>query len=112
MFQTMSDHLRLFILIAAAWTNRDQQKIIVYLLEEIRVYRKHFSCRRLRFTDAQRRRLGAKAKGLGRKGLDQFAPNRHAGLSFCGGSGTLSPRNTMDLPGEAPSPIGTTKDAR
>ena len=73
MFQTMSDHLRLFILIAAAWMNRDQQKIIDYLIEEIRVYQKHFEGRRMRFTDEQRRRLGVKAKALGRKALDQFA---------------------------------------
>ena len=72
-FQVMSDHLRLFILFAAAWINRDQQKIIDYLIEEIRVYRDHFDGRRLRFTDAQRRRLGVKARTLGRKGLDQFA---------------------------------------
>ena len=72
-FQVMSDHLRLFILFAAAWINSDQQKIIDYLLEEIRVYRDHFDGRRLRFTDAQRRRLGVKARTLGRKGLDQFA---------------------------------------
>ena len=44
-----------------------------YLLEEIRVYREHFNGRRLRFTDAQRRRLGVKAKALRRKTLEQFA---------------------------------------
>ena len=41
--------------------------------EEIRVYREHFKGRRLRFTDAQRRRLGVKAKALGRRTLEQFA---------------------------------------
>ena len=56
MFQTVSDHLRLFIPMAAAWMNRDQQKIIDYLIEEIRVYQKHFEGRRIRFTDEQRRR--------------------------------------------------------
>ena len=34
-------YLRFAILLAAGWINRDQQKIIDYLLEEIRVYQKH-----------------------------------------------------------------------
>ena len=55
-------YLRFAILLAAGWINRDQQKIIDYLLEEIRVYRKHLKGRRVRFTDEQRRRLGVKAK--------------------------------------------------
>ena len=37
------------------------------------MYREHFKGRRLRFTDAQRRRLGVKAKALGRRTLEQFA---------------------------------------
>ena len=41
-------------------------------IEEIRVYRKHFKGRRLRFTDEERRRLSVKAKALGRKILEQF----------------------------------------
>jgi putative transposase len=69
----MSDYLRFFILLVAGWINRDQQKIIDYLLEETWVYRKHLKSRRLRFTDEERRRLSLKAKALGRKSLDQFA---------------------------------------
>ena len=34
-------YLRFAILLAAGWINRDQEKIIDYLLEEMRVYRKH-----------------------------------------------------------------------
>ncbi len=34
-FPAMSDYLRFFILLAAGWINRDQQKIIDYLIEEI-----------------------------------------------------------------------------
>ena len=37
----MPEYLRFAILLAAGWINRDQQKIIDYLLEEIHVYRKH-----------------------------------------------------------------------
>jgi transposase InsO family protein len=46
---------------------------VPFSIEEIRVYQKHFEDHRLRFTDEQRRRLGVKAKALGRKALDQFA---------------------------------------
>ena len=69
----MSDYLRFFILLAAGWINRDQQKIIDYLIEEIRVYQELCKGHRLRFTDKQRRRLGVKARALGRKALEQFA---------------------------------------
>ena len=69
----MSDYLRFFILLTAGWINRDQQKIIDYLIEEIRVYQEFCKGHRLRFTDKQRRRLGVKAKALGRKTLEQFA---------------------------------------
>ena len=69
----MRDYLRFIILLAAGFINRDQQKIIDYLIEEVRVYREHFEGRRLRFTDEQRRRLSVKAKALGRKTLEQFA---------------------------------------
>ena len=69
----MSDYLRFFFLLTAAWINRDQQKIIDYLTEEIRVYQELCKGYRLRFTDKQRRRLSVKAKALGRKTLEQFA---------------------------------------
>ena len=69
----MSDHLRFFIILAASWINRDQQKIIDYLIEEIRVYKEICEGHRMRFTDKQRRRLGVKARALGRKTLEQFA---------------------------------------
>ena len=69
----MSDYLRFIILLVAGSINSDQQKIIDYLIEEIRVYRQHFKGRRLRFTDEQRKRLGVKAKALGRKTLEKFA---------------------------------------
>ena len=70
----MPEYLRFIILLVAGWINNDQQKIIDYLIEEIRVYREHFKDKRLRFTDEQRRRLAVKAKALGRKApLEQFA---------------------------------------
>ena len=72
-FPAMSDYLRFFILLVAGWINRDQQKIIDYLIEEIRVYQELCKGHRLRFNDKQRRRLSVKAKALGRKVLEQFA---------------------------------------
>ena len=69
----MQDHLRLIILLVASWINRDQQKIIDYLIEEIRVYQELCKGHRIRFTDNQRRRLSVKAKALGRKTLERFA---------------------------------------
>jgi putative transposase len=63
-----------FVLIAVArWMNRHQLEIIDYLREENRVLREPLSGRRVRFNDDQRRRLAAKAKGLGRKLLAEFA---------------------------------------
>jgi hypothetical protein len=46
--------------------------LIDYLREENRVLREQLGGRRLRFTDDQRRRLAAKAKGLGRKALAEL----------------------------------------
>ena len=69
----MSDYLRFFILLVASWIHTDQQKVIDYLIEEIRVYQELCKGHRLRFTDKQRRRLSVKAKALGRKTLEQFA---------------------------------------
>src|SRR3982750_1471205 len=63
-----------FVLIAlAGWMNQHQRQIIEYLQEENRVLREQLGERRLRFNDDQRRRLAAKAKGLGRKLLADVA---------------------------------------
>jgi hypothetical protein len=64
-----------FLLVAVAgWMNRHQQRTIEYLREENRVLREQLGDRRLRFNDDQRRRLAAKAKGLGRRLLAEVAP--------------------------------------
>ncbi len=44
----------------SGWINRQQQAAIEYLQEENGVLREQFGGKRLRFTDAQRRRLAAK----------------------------------------------------
>src|SRR5215813_5753054 len=53
--------------------NQQQQQAIDYLREENRVLREQLGGRRLRFTDDQRRRLAARAKGLDRRALSQIA---------------------------------------
>jgi putative transposase len=62
-----------FVLIAVAgWMNQRQQQAIDYLREENRVLREQLGERHLRFSDDQRRRLAAKAQGLGRKLLAEI----------------------------------------
>jgi hypothetical protein len=63
-----------FVLVAVAgWMNQRQQQTIEYLREENRVLREQLGDRRVRFNDDQRRRLAARAKGLGRKLLAEVA---------------------------------------
>jgi putative transposase len=63
-----------FVLVAVAgWMNQRQQQTIEYLREENRVLRAQLGDRRVRFNDDQRRRLAARAKGLGRKLLAEVA---------------------------------------
>ncbi len=63
-----------FVLIdVAGWMNQRQLQVIDYLREENRVLREQLGDKRLRFSDDQRRRLAAKAKGLGRKILAEVA---------------------------------------
>src|SRR3989454_6083218 len=53
--------------------NQHQLQIIDYLREENRVLRDQLGGRRVRLNDDQRRRLAAKAKGLGRRLLAEVA---------------------------------------
>jgi hypothetical protein len=49
--------LRLLLVIFAGWVNRRQLDVIEYLLEENRVLKERLGGQRIRFTDAERRRL-------------------------------------------------------
>ena len=62
----------LLVIALAGWLNRQQQVVIDYLIEENRVLKEQLGGQRLRFTDEQRMRLAAKAKLLGRRGLDEL----------------------------------------
>ena len=63
------DPLRFVLISIAGWMNQRQQHAIDYLREENRILREQLGGRRLRLTDNQRRRLAAKAKGLGGRAL-------------------------------------------
>ena len=64
--------LQFLLLVFAGWVNRRQREVVEYLQEENRVLREQLGDRRLRFTDAQRRRLAAKGRALGRRVLNQL----------------------------------------
>jgi len=65
--------LQFALILLAGWLSRHQQEVIEYLQEENRVLREQLGRKRLRFTDAQRRRLARKAKCLGRRRLQGIA---------------------------------------
>ncbi len=63
------------ILVAAmaGWITRQQDAAIEYLREENRVLKQHLGRKKLRLTDAQRRRLAVLGKALGRRALTEVA---------------------------------------
>src|SRR5215471_3021752 len=65
--------LQFLLLVFAGWVNRRQVDILAYLQEENRVLREQLGDRHLRFGDAQRRRLAAKGRAIGRRALEQLA---------------------------------------
>src|SRR5580692_8468860 len=66
------DPFRFLLIAVSGWMNQQQLQFIDYLREENRVLREQLGDRRLRFNDDQRRRLAARAKGLGRKLLAEI----------------------------------------
>jgi putative transposase len=62
-------HLQFLLLIFAGWINRHQQAVIEYLQAENQSLREQLGNKRIRWTDAQRRRLAEKAKAIGRSAL-------------------------------------------
>ncbi|MCP3998429.1 MAG: transposase family protein [bacterium] len=63
------------ILVAAiaGWISREQDAVIEFLREENRVLKQQLGRRRLRLTDAQRRRLAVRGKAIGRRALAEVA---------------------------------------
>jgi putative transposase len=64
--------LQLLLLMFAGWASRHQLDVIEYLQEENRVLKARLGGGRIRFTDAERRRLARKARALGRKVLNEL----------------------------------------
>src|SRR5262247_4658463 len=71
--QRVLDPFRFVLIALSGWMNQRQLQAIDYLREENRVLREQLGGRRLRLNDDQRRRLAAKAKGVGRKLLAEIA---------------------------------------
>jgi transposase InsO family protein len=55
----------------AGWITRQQDSVIEYLREENRVLKQQLGRKRLRLTDAQRRRLAVRGKAIGRRALTE-----------------------------------------
>jgi hypothetical protein len=75
MFSTSGVTMILQVLIAmiAGWLNRNQMQVIAYLLEENSTLHAKLGGQRIRFNDAERRRLAALAFPIGRKRLKSLA---------------------------------------
>jgi putative transposase len=65
--------LRILLVALAGCVNRHQLDVIAYLREENRVLKEQLDGRRVRLTDAQRRRLAVNGHRLGRRVLGQVA---------------------------------------
>src|SRR5207247_9111334 len=63
--------LHLLLMMFAGWVNRHQLDVIDYLQEENRVFKERLGGRRIRFSDAERRRLARTAYALGREVLNE-----------------------------------------
>jgi putative transposase len=64
--------LQMLLLMFAGWVSRQQLEVIEYLKEENRILKERLGGQRIRFTDAERRRLARKAHALGRKALSEL----------------------------------------
>ena len=65
--------IQVLLMTFSGLVNRHQADVISYLIEENSILKEQMKGRRLRLNDAQRRRLAAKAKLLGRKTLNMVA---------------------------------------
>jgi hypothetical protein len=65
--------LQLLLVTITSWLDRREREMLAYLVEENRLLRRQLGGRRLRLTDADRRRLAALAYRLGRQALREVA---------------------------------------
>jgi hypothetical protein len=68
----MNLYLQVILFTLVGWVNRHQQAVIEYLQAENQALREQLGNKRIRWTDAQRRRLAEKAKAIGRSALHQL----------------------------------------
>lgn len=61
------------VIALAGWINRDQQRVIEYLITENQILKEKLGKSRILLNDDQRRRLAVKGKLLGRKALERIA---------------------------------------
>jgi putative transposase len=66
--------IQFLVFLLIGWVSRQQEEAIEYLKAENLALRAKLGGRRIRFTDAERRRLARKAKPLGRKRLRELSP--------------------------------------
>jgi len=71
--RTLLQPWQVLVAAMAGWITRQQEAAVEYLREENRVLKQQLGRRRLRLTDAQRRRLAVRGKALGRRGLMDMA---------------------------------------
>ena len=65
--------LRLLLLVLTGWLDRRERDALSYLMAENRLLRRQLGTRRLRLTDADRRRLAMRAVRVGRQKLREIA---------------------------------------
>jgi len=70
---TVLYHWQILVAAMAGWITRQQDAVIDYLREENRVLKEQLGRKRLRLTDAQRRRLAVRGKAIGRRALTEVA---------------------------------------
>ena len=80
------DPLRFLLVTVAGWMSQRQLEVIDYLREENRILREQLGGKRLRLNDDQRRRLAARAKGLGRTILAEMWPPSSRRRPCCPGA--------------------------
>ncbi len=64
---------QLLLMALTGWLARREREVVTYLIEENRCLRRQLGGRRVRLTDEDRRRLGARAYGVGRRALRDIA---------------------------------------
>jgi hypothetical protein len=89
------------LITVAGWMNRRLSHVIEYLGEENRALREQLGQRGLRFSDEQRLRLAARAKGLGTKNTPRSRVDRNTG--YTPGLATLTDRAEVRWFGKAPA---------